>query len=190
VTLPYFVAANGSLIWFNEHYANRMAKLDTTRGLLTEYSLSDPPASRIIGIDNALTFAVAKDKVWFTELTANYVGYVDASYQPNFTISPPNNPIIKMKPGENTNLTFTIQGQSSQPLTIQFADTENYTAKPQKIIMTPNMQEITSLNGQTNLTVNVKTDETLNPGNYTLLITLTNGLISQSTYTHLQITTN
>jgi hypothetical protein len=36
----------------------------------------------------------------------------------------------------------------------------------------------------------VKTDETLNPGNYTLLITITNGLISQSTYTHLQITTN
>ena len=190
VTLPYFVAANGSLIWFNEHYANRLAKLDTTRGLLTEYSLSDPPASRIIGIDNALTFAVAKDKVWFTELTANYVGYVNASYQPNFTISPPNNPIIKMKPGENTNLTFTVQGQSSQPLTIQFSDTENYTAKPQKIIMTPNIEEITALNGQTNLTVNVKTDETLKPGNYTLLITITNGLISQSTYTHLQITTN
>ena len=190
VTLPYFVAANGSLIWFNEHYANRLAKLDTTRGLLTEYSLSDPPASKIIGIDNALTFAVAKDKVWFTELTANYVGYVDASYQPNFTISPPNNPVIKMKPGENTNLTFTIQGQSPQPLTIQFADTENYTAKPQKIIMTPNTEEITSLNGQTNLTVNVKADETLTPGNYTLLITITNGMITQSAYTHLQITPN
>src|SRR5208282_1765559 len=190
VTLPYFVAANGSLIWFNEHYANRLAKLDTTSGLLTEYSLSDPPASKIIRIDNALTFAVAKDKVWFTELTANYVGYVDASYQPNFTISPPNNPVIKMKPGENTNLTFTIQGQSPQPLTIQFADTENYTAKPQKIIMTPNTEEITSLNGQTNLTVNVKADETLTPGNYTLLITITNGMITQSAYTHLQITPN
>ena len=191
VTLPYFVAANGSLIWFNEHYANRLAKLDTTHELLTEYSLSDPPASRIIGIDNALTFAISKDKVWFTELTANNVGYVDASIQPNFTISPPtNNPVIKMKPGENTNLTFTIQGESTQPLTVQFADTENYTAKPQKIIITPNIEEITSLNEQTNLIVNIKTDKSLTPGNYTLLITITNGLISQSTYTHLQITTN
>ena len=189
-TLPYFVATNGSLVWFNEHYANRIAKLDTGLGLLTEFSLSNPPASRIIGIDNALTFAVAKDKVWFTELTANNVGYVDASYQPNFTISPPNNPVIKMKPGENTNLTFTVQGESSQPLAIQFADTENYTAKPQKIIMTPNITEITSLNGQPELTVNVKTDETLTPGNYTLLITVTDGMISQSAYTHLQITTN
>ena len=190
VTLPYFVAANDSLVWFNEHYANRLAKLDTTRGLLTEYSLSDPPANRIIGIDNALTFTIANDKVWFTELTANNVGYVNASYQPNFTISPPNNPVTKMKPGENTNLTFTVQGESTQPLTIQFSDTENYTAKPQKIVMTPNIQEITSLNGQITLTVNVKTDETLPLGNYTLLITVTDGMISQSAYTHLQITTN
>ncbi|HYW02216.1 MAG TPA: hypothetical protein VE862_12155 [Candidatus Acidoferrum sp.] len=191
VTLPYFVAANGSLIWFNEHYANRLAKLDTTHELLTEYSLSNPPASRIIGIDNALTFTIANNRVWFTELTANNVGYVDASIQPNFTISPPtNNPVIKMKPGENTNLTFTIQGESTQPLTVQFADTENYTAKPQKIIITPNIQEITTLNGQTNLIVNIKTDKSLTPGNYTLLITITNGLISQSTYTQLQITTN
>ena len=190
VTLPYFVAANGSLIWFNEHYANRLAKLDTTHGLLTEYSLSDPPANRIIGIDNALTFTIANNRVWFTELTANYVGYVDTSVQPNFTISPPNNPIIRMKPGENTNLTFTVQGQSAQPLTVQFADTENYTAKPQKIIMTPNMQEITTLNEPTQLTVNVRAEESLAPGNYMLLVTITNGLISQSAYIQLQITTN
>ena len=190
VTLPYFVAANGSLIWFNEHYANRLAKLDTTHGLLTEYSLSDPPANRIIGIDNALTFAIANNRVWFTELTANYVGYVDASIQPNFTISPPNNPVIRMKPGENTNLTFTVQGQSTQPLTVQFADTENYTAKPQKIIMTPNMQEITTLNKTTQLIVNVRAEESLAPGNYMLLVTITNGLISQSAYIQLQITTN
>jgi len=185
-TLPYFVATNGSLVWFNEHYANRMARLDTSRGLLTEYSLSSPPASKIIRIDNALTFALGKDKVWFTELTANYVGYVDASYQPTFTISPPNNPIVNLKPGSNSNLTFTVQGESSQPLTVQFADTENFTAKPQKIILTPNFSEIKSLNGQTELIVNVKADTALMPGNYTLLITVTDGMISQSTYAQLQ----
>jgi hypothetical protein len=44
--------------------------------LLTEYSLSNPPANKTAQIDNALTFALGKDKVWFTELTANYIGYV------------------------------------------------------------------------------------------------------------------
>ena len=28
-TLPYFVETNGSLVWFNEHFGNRMAALDS-----------------------------------------------------------------------------------------------------------------------------------------------------------------
>jgi streptogramin lyase len=188
-TLPYFVAANGSTVWFNEHYANRLAKIDTARGLLTEYSLSDPPASNITSIGNALTFALGKDKVWFTELTANQVGYLDASYQPNFTISPPNISNIKLKPGESVNVTFTINGQSAKPLTIQFADTENYTSRPQKIVMNATQTEIRSLTSQDVFVVTITTDKTLQPGNYTLLVTVTDQLTYQGTYIKLQTTT-
>jgi hypothetical protein len=187
-TLPYFVAANGSLIWFNEHYANRLAKIDTVHGLLTEYSLSDPPASNITSIGNALTFALGKDKVWFTELTANQVGYVDASYQPNFTVTTPNSS-IKLRPGENVNVTLTINGQSAKPLTVQFADTENYTSRPERIIMNATQTKIRSLTGQYILIVTVATDKGLRPGNYTLLVTVTDQLTYQGTYIKLQLTT-
>ena len=187
-TLPYFVAANGSLIWFNEHYANRLAKIDTVHGLLTEYSLSDPPASNITSIGNALTFALGKDKVWFTELTANQVGYVDASYQPNFTVTISNSS-IKLKPGKTVNVTLTVNGQSAKPLTVQFADTENYTSRPQRIVMNATQTEIRSLTGQEILVVTVTTDKTLQPGNYTLLVTVTDQLTYQGTYIKLQLTT-
>jgi streptogramin lyase len=188
-TLPYFVAANGSLIWFNEHYANRMARLDTEHGLLTEYSLSDPPASKITGIDNALTFALGKDKVWFTELTADYVGFVDAAYKPNFTISPANNPNIKLRPGGNINVTFTVSGQSEQPLMVQFADTEKATGRPQRIFNNANVTEIESFNGRKTIAVKITADKTIQVGNYTLLITVTDGLTYQGAYIRLQITT-
>ena len=186
-TLPYFVATNGPQVWFNEHYANHMAVIDTAHSLLTEYSLSDPPASKIIRIDNALTFALGNGKVWFTELTADYVGYVDTSYRPTFTISQPSNSNIKLNPGGNVNLTFTISGKSFAPLKVQFADTENITGRLQRILMKANVTEIQSLNGQETILVNVAAEKTLRLGDYTLLVTLTDGLVNQGAYLKLRV---
>ena len=186
-TLPYFVATNGSQVWFNEHYANRMAVIDTEDSLLSEYSLSNPPASRIIGIDNALTFSLGGGKAWFTELTANYVGYVDASYRPTYKISQVSSSNIKLKPGGNTNLTFTVSGESNSRIAIQFADTENVTGQPQRILMTANVTEIQSLNGRETVFVNVTVDRSLQIGDYTLLVTFTDGLVNQGAYLKLHV---
>jgi streptogramin lyase len=186
-TLPYFVATNGSQVWFNEHYANRMAMIDTQQSLLTEYSLSNPPASRIIGIDNALTFSLGEGKNWFTELTANYVGYVDASYMPTYKISRVSSSNIELKPGASANLTFTVIGESNSPIAIQFADTENVTGRPQRILMTSNLTVIESLNGRQTVLVKVTADRSLKIGNYMLLVTFTDGLINQGAYLRLNV---
>ena len=188
-TLPYFVATNGSQVWFNEHYANRMAMIDTQQSLLTEYSLSNPPTTKRNGIDNVLTFALGDGKVWFTALTGNFVGYVDGTYKPPFMISPPASSSIKLKPGRNINLTFAVSSVSPAPLTVQFADSESNTGQPQKIRMTTNVTEIQSSTGQSEIVVNVKTDKTLATGNYMLLVSVTDGLISQGAYVTLQVTT-
>jgi virginiamycin B lyase len=186
-TLPYFVAANGSQVWFNEHYANRMAKLDAKNGLLTEYSLSDPPPTRITGIDNALTFSLGDGKAWFTELTASYVGYVEVAYKPNFKISTPSTSTIKLKPGATVNVTLTVSGQSQKPLTFLFADTENFTGRPQKITMNSNVTQIESLDGQKTVVLKVAANESLTAGRYTLLVTVTDGLVDQGAYLELEI---
>jgi streptogramin lyase len=186
-TLPYFVAANGTQIWFNEHYANRMAMLDTQRGLLTEYSLSNPPANKVVRIDNALTLALDRDKAWFTELTANYVGYVDAGYKPSFTLTQPNNASIKLKPGEDFTVAFTLKGHSSVPLTINFADSENLTGRLSKLRITANFTEAPSLDGKETIIVRVVPDRTLPAGTYVLLVTISDGLINQGAYLTLRI---
>ena len=187
-TLPYFVAANGSQVWFNEHYANRMAMLDLGHLMLTEYSISNPPPTKRNGIDNVLTFALGDRKVWFTALTGNFVGYIDASHKPPFTISQPASSGIRLKPGGNISLTFAVSSATPAQLTVQFADSESYTGQPKKILMTTNVTEIQSSTGQSEIVVNVKTDRTLATGKYILLVSVTDGLISQGAYVTLQVT--
>jgi streptogramin lyase len=185
-TLPYFVATNGSTIWFNEHYANRLAKIDTSRGLLTEYSLSDPPANNITGIDNALTLALSKDKAWFTELTADYIGYVDASYHPTFNFKSSPNTSLRSNYGTNTSATLDLEGNSSK-LTIVSSDSETATARPQKIILGLSKNEIPNLNGDTRITLTVSASAELSPGEYTILVAVSDGLVNQGIYVKLFI---
>jgi hypothetical protein len=185
-TLPYFVAGNGSLVWFNEHYANRIGVIDTTRGLLTEYSLSNPPANRTSQIDNALTFALAGSRVWFTELTANYVGYIDATHKPSFSVSSAKQS-FDVNAGSNITLSLVADGYSTGPLRVHFADSENYSSLPFRITLESNETEISSLNGKDVVSATISTDPRLAPGTYTLLITLSDGLVNQGVYVWLQV---
>ena len=165
-----------------------MAVIDTARGLLTEYSLLNPPANKTTEIDNALTFAVGKDKVWFTELTANYVGYVDASYRPNFSISGnEENQPIEMRSGDSVSLNFTVNGSSNAPLSVKLADSENFTSLPNRIMMNPDVAEIKLLNNRTNVIVTIRIGPTVSPGSYILLVTVTDGSVDRGVYVHLQI---
>jgi virginiamycin B lyase len=185
-TLPYFVAGNGSLVWFNEHYANRIGVIDAARGLLTEYSLSNPPANKTTQIDNALTFALGGSRVWFTELTADYVGYIDTTKKPTFSLSSAEQR-LSVHAGDNIRLSLTASGFSTGPLRIHFADSENYTSLPFMIDLQSNETEIPSLNGKDVINATISTDSRLGPGTYTLLIALSNGSINQGLYVWLQV---
>jgi hypothetical protein len=161
--------------------------LDTTRGLLTEYSLSNPTPSRITGIDNALTLALAGNRAWFTELTANCVGYVDPAYTPDFALSNFSNADVNLRPGNSLNVTAVLSRQSSKPLTVLFADTENYTSLPQGIAMAYSMERLASSPDSEVFVVKFTAARTIPPGDYTLLVTVTDGLTNQGAYLRLHV---
>jgi streptogramin lyase len=186
-TLPYFVATNGSLVWFNEHYANRIAVLDSRTGLLTEYSVSDPPATRLNEIDGALTFTLTKDRVWFTELVSGYVGFVDASYKPSFSLSQLSQENYEIKNGSGVNLTITIGGISTKPLKVQFSDSESITSKLQNLIVNASQMQIDYLNGGENVSLKITASPALTAGDYTLLITVNDGLVYRGLYVYLKV---
>jgi len=185
-TLPYFVAANGSLVWFNEHYGNRIAVMDTQRGLLTEYSVSDPAANKTSQIDNVLTFALGGSRVWFTELTANYVGYVDATYKPSFSFEPINS-TVDLSRGQSTRVTLTLQGQSENNITVIPSDSETLFGEPQSISLNLTATKIDGLHGSINLAVSISADDSIKPGQYELLFTAAAELENQGVYLSLTV---
>jgi streptogramin lyase len=185
ITLPYFVECSGQSVWFNEHYANRMAVLDPGNGSLTEYSLEDPPVGELFHIDNALTFAVGENAVWFTEFTSNAIGFVNPAYNPGFTVQA-NESALSAKPGQTINLTATITGESTNPLSIMFSDSEGPNSKPVNITIDSNVTEFPSLNGNEEVQVSINVPQGLR-GDYVLLITATNGLVYKSVAVRLHV---
>jgi streptogramin lyase len=186
-TLPYFVETNGSLVWFNEHFGNRMAVIDSSDKTLTEYSLSDPPAVNMSQIDNALTFALGGGRAWFAESTSDAVGYVDASYRPSFSLSANESSGLSVHRGGSSNVHVDLRGNSSSPISIQLSDSASPTLASTNITLQADRGEVESLSGNQSLNVGVEVGSGATPGRYTLMITATDGLISRSVYVNLYV---
>ena len=186
-TLPYFVETNGSLVWFNEHFGNRMAVVDSSDQTLTEYSLSDPAAANMSQIDNALTFALGGGRAWFTESTSDAIGFVNASYRPSFSISANASSTLSIQRGSSSTVRVDLQGNSSSPISIQLLDSPSPSLAGGNITLQADKSELASLAGNQSLNVGVSVGSGAAPGRYTLLITATDGLISRSIYLELSV---
>ena len=190
VTLPYFDVSNGTAVWFNEHFANKLGEICCNGTSLTEYSLSDPPASSISTIDNAETIALASDRVWFTEMTADFVGFVSDSYNPPFSISLAGNSTVGMLPGSTTQVQLKLSGTSPAPLSWQFSDSEQFSGAPKNITFAGPGQGF-SLNGGAqgwvSASVTVGASQSTPAGRYEALITVTDGLVYRSVYIEIVI---
>ncbi len=186
-TLPYFVSANGSSVWFNEHYGNRISEIDPKSQTLTEYSISDPPANNFSQIGNAQTLVRDGGDVWFTELTANKVGFVDASRPLPFSLSLAGADNLTLGPGGTNTVRIELQANKSVPLTMQFSDSEDGTGTPQKILLASNVTGTNQVTGDSWVSVSIKVGADISPGSYLLALTATDGLVSRSAYVHLNV---
>ena len=195
-TFSYFVQAVGPRVWFNEHYSNRIASLDPG-GYLTEYSEANPPITNGSQVQNDLTIAAAADGLWFTSTSGNYIGFVNGTSALPFSIaantSPTNVPSnsMSLSPGATGEIKVTVPGTWSKPLKVQVSDSEAPNSVPKLISMTPSSQTL-SVTSETSalstFTVSVIADSDVRPGGYTLAVTVTDGLISQTAYVFLQVT--
>ena len=73
---PRGVAAGPALIWFTEHDANRIGRLDLGAGSITEFPIPTF-ASGPLGI--ALGPGTSSDEMWFVENLANKIGRIDGN---------------------------------------------------------------------------------------------------------------
>jgi streptogramin lyase len=187
-TLPYFVESNGSLIWFNEHFGNRMGALDAGGRSLTEYSLTDPPAGNVSQLANALTMSVAGRTAWFTESTSNAIGFVNASYVPTFSVSTGSDQSISIPRGGATTLRVGLTGTSSAPLSIRLVvASQPGGVQPAGLHASADRTSFASLQGDQTIIVSLRADALTTSGRYVLLVTATDGLVSRSVYIRLLV---
>jgi streptogramin lyase len=77
VTLPSQIVADKSEdnIYFVQHGGNRVSKIDTKSGIMTEYDIPTGPLSTAV----FLSVSDNGEKVWFTEYAANKIAYLDTT---------------------------------------------------------------------------------------------------------------
>jgi streptogramin lyase len=180
-TLPYYVLANGSSVWFNEHDSNRIGEISGAASL-TEFNISSVPLATG-GVGNALTIALGRNLVWFTEWTGNAVGYVNASVPPTFSISSASNSsAISVTPGSSVTLPLTISGTSALPLSLGYADSETHLSDPVNLSISSNVGTITGLAGTKLVALTVAAKPGTPAGEYLVLVTVTDGITYRSVY--------
>ena len=186
-TLPYFVRVNGSKVWFNEHYADRIALIDFATQSLTEYSIQSRRPASVGQITNSLTFALGRDGAWFAEYTGNTIGFVDASFKPALSLSLAGSNNLRLATGGKTDVTLTLADATGARLTLQAADSENLTSIPRLLRVTPAPANLTLSKSPQPLPLTIQVDSNTIPGEYTLLLTVSDGQVYRSVYIKVQV---
>jgi streptogramin lyase len=181
-TIPLEIQSVGDRVWFSEHYANKIGLIDPAAGTLTEYSESNPPADNYTQIQNDEAIAATSGGVWFTSLTGNYVGFVDSSYDPRFTVSASGAAVATVAPGGDASFTVRVAGSWSQPMKVSVSDSENVQSTPQLIRIVPSTALIQPGASSFDLGVEVTVGQATKAGSYTLAVTVTNGEVQESAY--------
>ena len=189
--LTYFDASNGTAVWFNEHYANRIGVITDDGRYLTEFSVTNPPLWNITTIlenYNLVTMGLMGNQgAWFAAATANIVGFVNASYHPPFSISA-STTSVTVAPGQSADVS--IQYTDNFPatnLSLQFEDNEFNNGSAKFISFVPG-PATTSPSGVSTLVVAISPSSGIAPGDYIAAATVTNGSIYRTVYFTVDVT--
>ena len=187
VTLPLEIANSNGKVWFNEHYANKIALLDPKLGTLTEYSESNPPAANYTQIQNDESIVASDGGLWVSSLSGGYVGFVDGNHDPGFRLAVLGPKSATLAPGGSTSFGLNVTGSWSAPMQVAVSDSENVTSIPHLIRVTPSVPNVPAGSSPFNLSIQISVASSAKAGSYTVAVTVTNGLIQQSAYIFIDV---
>ncbi len=186
-TLPYFVRVNGSKVWFNEHYGDRIAVIDYAAQTLTEYSIQAKRPTDLTQITNTLTFGLGRDKAWFAEFTGNTIGFLDATSKPKISASLSEGQNLRLFQGQQMNVTLNLSDPVQSRLVIQASDSENFTSIPKLIVIAPTPQNATVSGANHAFQLTIRIGSNIRPGEYLVVLTASDGLVYRSVYVKVQV---
>jgi len=114
VSRPYWIEHSDGNLIMNEHNANRIGVFNPSSETLVEYSVpsrnpnwADCEGIEYCGVAQVFDFAVAGEKIWFTEWVENNIGVVDTSIPLPFSIDIDKDKITLEK-GQTTQITLEV----------------------------------------------------------------------------------
>jgi len=114
VSRPYWIEHYDGNLIMNEHNANRIGVFNPSSETLVEYTVpsrnpnwADCEGIEYCGVAQVFDFAVAGEKIWFTEWVENNIGVVDTSIPLPFSIDIDKDEITLEK-GQTTQITLEV----------------------------------------------------------------------------------
>jgi len=114
VSRPYWIEHSDGNLIMNEHNANRIGVFNPSSETLVEYTVpsrnpnwADCEGIEYCGVAQVFDFAVAGEKIWFTEWIENNIGVVDTSIPLPFSIAIDKDEITLEK-GQTTQITLEV----------------------------------------------------------------------------------
>jgi streptogramin lyase len=212
ISLPFWlrIGPHGKDLWFNEHTGNRMSLMNTTELQLTEYEIPtrDPSTGYISNVLNFIVDPLDRNRVWFSEYNYDKIGILDRHVSIPFAINSNQSDIIistdkdqKFPPksinfellkvpnkvpydSSNSNSNETIVTFKASSSMSEFGSLKNITTEffPQSINISKSPERV-----PIQLKLTLEKDKEIVPGNYTLGIGASDGLVTTSVFQNLLI---
>ncbi len=199
-TLPFWIreSVDGDGLWFNEHTGNKIAFLNTTNTMLIEYEIPTRPLDGYIVYPLGIaTDPADSKKLWFSEWNTDKIAVVDRSIPISFDISSDvtrvvldngnNTANIDMEIVKNNDANFLVNNKNN---ILHLRVSSSMEPAAGLVNMTANFSEdtIDLTKIKETLQVSLSLQNNIAPtGNYTLVISATDGTVTKSIFLDLEI---
>lgn len=186
-TLPFWIRGinNGTDLWFNEHEGNKLAYFDTVNKTMLEYNIPSRPQ------DGYLTYPlnIATDPndemvLWFSEWNTDKIGKINGHMQIPFSISVDTNKVIlSTDASKETVVNLEVNGQSPYSMNQVVINASSSVAPAAgfgdiDVRISPSTLDLSSVHKAQLFLQNYAAP----PGNYTLGISASDGLVVKTIF--------
>jgi len=189
-TLPFWIRGinDGKGLWFNEHEGNKLAFFDTVNKTMIEYNIPSRPNDGYLTYPlNISTDPRDENILWFSEWNTDKIGKINGHVEVPFSISVDTNQVLlNNDASKETVVNLDVHGQSPYSTNHVFLNASSSIAPAAgfgdiDVKISPDVLDLSS--GNTSQLI-LRNYSAL-PGNYTLGISVSNGLVGKTIFLNL-----
>lgn len=187
-TLPFWIRGvdNPQVLWFNEHQGNKIGRFDVSNKTLIEYTIPSLPKDGYLTYPLNISQDPRDEKIlWFSEWNTDKVGVVDGNIPVPFDLDF-NVTQIVLNHNKTSVVDVTITGNShySDTLSLNASSTITPTAELGNLTVRFSSSVVNSSHGIVHLFLD---GSRVNPGNYTVGISASDGFVTKTKFLDLHI---